>query len=64
MSEEFIRLISIGIGRVFLGGTGYGIRWSYYKLINKKKKLSIDDYENKIVAIIIIVVLFAFLRWG
>jgi hypothetical protein len=58
MGEESFKLLSIVIGRIILGGIGFIFRWGYYKMFNKKKKLSIDDYENKIVAFILILILF------
>jgi Trk-type K+ transport system membrane component len=58
MGEEIFKLLSIAIGRIILGGLGFVFRWIYYKVFRKKKKLSIDDYENKIVAFIVLLVFF------
>ncbi len=58
MGEEIFKLLSITIGRILLGGIGFIFRWIYYRTFRKKKKLSIDDYENKIVAFVVILIFF------
>lgn len=58
MGEEIFKLLSIAIGRIILGGLGLVFRWIYYKMFRKKKKLNIDDYENKVVAFVVLLVFF------
>jgi hypothetical protein len=58
MGEDIFKLLSIAIGRILLGGIGFIFRWIYYRTFRKKKQLSIDDYENKIVAFIVMLIFF------